>query len=57
MNMMKIMNKNGKDISFPFSNFLRRKKIKNNIYQEIEIARNRKDWVKLEILSKRYLNI
>jgi Mor family transcriptional regulator len=57
MNMMKIMNKNGKDISFPFSSFMRRKKIKNNIYQEIEIARNQKDWVKLEILSKRYLNI
>ena len=57
MTMMKIMNKNGKDISFPFSSFMRRKKIKNNIYQEIEIARNQKDWVKLEILSKRYLNI
>jgi hypothetical protein len=51
------MNKNGKDISFPFSSFMRRKKIKNNIYQEIEIARNQKDWIKLEILSKRYLNI
>ena len=52
-----IMTKNGKDINFPFSSFIRRRKIKNNIYQEIEIARGKKDWVKLEILSKRYLNI
>jgi hypothetical protein len=56
--MMKtIMTKNGKDINFPFSSFIRRRKIKNNIYQEIEIARGNKDWVKLEILSRRYLNI
>lgn len=52
-----IMTKNGKDINFPFSSFIRRRKIKNNIYQEIEIARGNKDWVKLEILSRRYLNI
>ncbi len=52
-----IMTKNGKDIHFPFSKFVRRQKIKKNLYQEIEIARGQKDWVKLEILSKRYLNI
>lgn len=51
------MTKNGKNINFPFSSFIRKRKIKNNIYQEIEIARGNKDWVKLEILSRRYLNI
>ena len=52
-----IMTKNGKNVNFPFSNFMRRQKIKKSLYQEIEIARGQKDWVKLEILSRRYLNI
>ena len=56
--MMKpIMTKNGKEVHFPFSNFMRRQKIKNNLYKEIEVARGQKDWVKVEILSRRYLNI
>jgi hypothetical protein len=42
---------------FIFSNFIRRQKIKNNIYNEIKISRIKKDWIKLEVLCKRYLNI